>query len=216
MNKLTLTKYITTGAMALSILPFMASAHGMDNENKGEKSEYKSFFGERFDRDEQNEHKAFTGTVTALSTTGFTLKDANGTVYTVTTANAKLVKPFLGSIVLADIKVNDKAVVKGSLTGTTIAARSVQVMPANTHPAMTKGTITAVNGNTITVQNTHLGVVSNVTIKTDANTQVTKDGQAATLADASVGATVKIKGLWDETLNVLNAIRINIKTMFSN
>lgn len=214
MNKL--TKYITTGAMALSILPFMASAHGMDNENKGEKSEMKSYFGEHFDRDEQNEHKAFTGTITAKSATGFTLKDANGTVYTVTTANAKLSTPFLGSIVLADIKVNDKAVVKGSLTGTTIAAKSVKVMPANTHPAMTKGTITAVNGNTITVQNTHLGVVSNVTVKTDANTQVTKDGQAATLADATVGTTVKIKGLWDETLNVLNAIRINIKTMFSN
>lgn len=216
MNKLTLTKYITTGAMALSILPFMVSAHGMDNENKEDKTEMKSFFGEHFDRDEQNEHKAFTGTVTAKSTTGFTLKDANGTVYTVTTADAKLSTPFAGSILLADIQINDKAVVKGSLTGTTIAAEFVKVMPANTHPAMTKGKITAVNGNTITVQNTHLGVVSNVTIKTVANTQITKDGQAATLADATVGTTVKVKGLWDETLNVLNAIRINIKTMFSN
>ena len=213
MNKL--TKYITTGAMALSILPFMASAHGIEKENKGDNSENRSYFGEHFDRDEQNEHKAFTGTVTAISATGFTLKDANGTVYTVTTADAKLVKPFVENIVLADIKVNDKAVVKGTLTGTTIAARSVQVMPANTHPAMTKGTITAVNGNTITVQNTHLGVVSNVTVKTDANTQVTKDGQTATLADATVGTTIKVKGLWDETLNVLNAIRINIRTMFS-
>ncbi len=209
---LKLTKYIATGAMALSILPFMASAHGFD-EDKGERTEMKAYFGEHLNQGLQYEHRAFTGLVTALSTTGFTLKDANGTVYTVVTADARLVRPFTGSIVLSDIKVNDKAVVKGELKdNNTIEAKSVQIMPANTHPALTNGTITAVNGNTLTLQNTHLGVVSNVNIKTDANTQVTKDGQAATLADATVGTRVRIKGLWDETLNILNAIRINIRT----
>jgi hypothetical protein len=223
MNKL--TKYAAAGAMALTILPFAASAHGNDNGNTGSnKSEIKSllnFNSDRGDRgdnsdnednQDRSERKAFAGTVSAVSATGFTLTDAKGTVYTVTTAGATIQKPFSGTLVLADIKANDKVVVKGTLTGTTIAAKSIIDMPANTHPAATRGTVTAVNGNVITVQNTHTGVVSNVTVNADANTQVTKDGKAATLADATVGTKISVKGLWNETLNILNAIKISIRT----
>ncbi|MEK7075849.1 MAG: DUF5666 domain-containing protein [Patescibacteria group bacterium] len=209
-----LRKYAAIGAVALTtILPFAASAHNKDDNKKEDRqSEIRTQFNEHFENDE---HRAFTGKVTAVNTTGFTLTDANGTVYTVTTANAQMRHPFERSIVLADLKVNDKVVVKGTLTGTTIVAKTVLDMPANTHRAKTKGLITAVSGNTITVQNTHDGIVSNVTIKTDANTQFTKDGQVATLADAKVGTKISVKGLWDETLNILNAIRINIKTIMN-
>ncbi len=205
-----LRKYAAIGAVALTtILPFAASAHS-DDSNKSEKREEK-----REHKSQSYEHKAFTGTVTALSTTGFTLTSANGTVYTVTTANAQMKHPFDGSIVLADIKVNDKVVVKGTLTGTTIAAKTVLDMPANTHIAKAKGLVTAVTGNTVTLQTNHDGVISNVTVKTDTNTQYTKDGQTGTSADVKVGSRINVKGLWDETLNVLNAIKISIKTMIN-
>lgn len=224
MNKY--TKIMAAGTLALSILPFAASAHGNSSErgqSDNVKTSVSSMFGMHLGHEQENdgdqdemkmEMHAFPGTVTAVAADSFTLSAANGNVYTVNTANAKISQPFGGVIALSAIKVNDKVVVKGSLNGTTITAKSVLDMPANTHPAATVGKVTAISGSTITLQNTHTGVVSNVTVNTSANTQVTKDGQPATTADIAVGSTIRVKGLWDETLNVLNAIKISIRNLF--
>jgi hypothetical protein len=168
---------------------------------------------ENGDNDSQHPRRALTGTVTAVGSASFDFKAANGTVYTVTVANATLRHPFSdAAILLTDIKVGDMVVVKGSVNGSDIAASAVLDMPANTHPAIIpNGTVTAVSGNTLTVQMEHLGVVSNVTVNTDANTMDTKsDGTAGTVSDVHVGSNISVKGLWNTLLNVLNAIKIMI------
>jgi len=66
--------------------------------------------------------------------------------------------------------------------------------------------------NTITIQASQTGVVYPVTINTSANTTVAAHGGTATTTAAiTVGSKINVKGLWDELLNVLNAIRIRIK-----
>ncbi len=208
------SKYFAAGAMVLAILPVAASAN--NDGNKGKSAEH-NMNGIMHRILKGSMHKNYSGTVTAVSATNFTITDSKGTVYTVTlAADAKITRPFSTvALVLSDIKVTDKVEVKGTLSGSTITAKTVVVTKAGTHKASTVGTVTAVSGNTITVQNTHTGVVSNVTVKTDANTTVDKDGSPATTADVTVGSKVGVKGLWDETLNVLNAIKISIRTMFS-
>ena len=160
------------------------------------------------------EHRStINGSVTASGSSQLTVKAKNGTVYTVAVdASTKLVKPFNVPIVFGDIHVNDNVQVKGVITGTSVAAASIVVTPANTHVAAGKGMVTAVSGNTVTLQTTNHGIVSNVTVKTDANTQVTKsDGSVGATSDVTVGSQIKVKGLWDELLNVLNAIKIKIR-----
>ncbi len=229
------TKILASGAIALSVLPFAASAHGIGADVKaiaksdhkgGISAEVKSFIQEmkknrevKHDKSEIKSHFV-SGSVTAIGTNSLTITGSDSKIYTVDTTNAKIQQPFNKTAVsLSAVKVGDKVQVIGTVSTVnnvnTITAKLVIDMPANTHPAMTTGTVTAVNGNTVTVQNTRTGVVSNVTVNTDANTVVTKDDQAATTADVTVGSNVKVKGLWNETLNVLNAIKINIRTLFT-
>jgi hypothetical protein len=149
------------------------------------------------------------GTVTSIGTNSFTMTVDAGTTLTVNTASAKLWEPFDKSITLTDIAVNDKAQVKGTLSGNTMTATWVMIMPQNTHPAKASGVVTAASANALTVQTEHQGVISNVSVTTDANTEVKNhDGSAATTADVKVGTAVKVKGLWNEVLNVLNAMYV--------
>ena len=154
------------------------------------------------------------GVVTAISSDGFTFKAENGSVYTVKVANAKLFRLSVdgnNAIQLSGLQLNDKVVVRGSITDSTLDAKVVYAMPAHTHPAMGRGTVTAINGNQFTVQVDNHGIISDVTVDTNANTVFTQNGNAsASMADVQVGSKVKVKGLWNELLNVLNAIRIKL------
>ena len=189
------TTFAAGAALLMAILPGLASAHGNNAEAR--------------------EHdRVRSGTVTAVSTSGFTLKARDGTVFTVNvTSDTKLTLVGTGAIKLSDITVNANALVTGKVDGTAITAKVVVVTPANTHPATAKGTVTAVAGTSFSLQTNNHGVISNVTVNTDANTKIQKSSSTstATMADVTVGAVVKVRGLWDEILNVLNAIKIRIK-----
>ena len=196
-----------TVAFVLGAFPATSFAH---RDNVGLEIKGKAL-GRIKERKQEHRH-VISGKVTAATATNITVIAKNGTVYTVTvTGDTKIEKAFGVSIPFADIKVNDNVWVKGLVTNNVIAARSIFVTPVNTHPARAKGEVKAVSGNTVTVQTNNHGVVSDVTVKTDANTQVTKaDGTLGATADVTVGSKVKVKGLWDEVLNVLNAIKIRI------
>lgn len=162
-------------------------------------------------------HRALfkSGSVTAISSNGFTLLAEDGTSYTVDTSNAKLLRLSADGkamVALTDLKITDKVVVRGERADDgTLNARMVYAIPANTHPASGRGTVTAVSGNNFTLQLNNHGIISNVTVDTSANTVIKQDGKAsASMADIQVGSKVKVRGLWDEVLNVLNAIRIKI------
>ncbi len=218
-----ISKIAAIMALVAGLLPAAALAHygnGDNNDNGGNHGnmELRGLFKLHSEISEGSEGYArkghgFAGTVTAVGVTSFTLTTADAKVFTVNTVNAKIYHPFSDVVLLfTDIHVNDKVQVRGTLTGTTIDAKIVLDMPANTHPAKAKGKVTAISGSTLTVQTNHDGVISNVTVNTNAGTTITKvDGSSGTLADIAVGAKVQVKGLWDELLNVLNAIKIKIR-----
>ena len=220
-------KKIAATLAILGFLPFAALAHGNNDPGKGLikaqiKTEAKADVKTQNDNDSDDSsfvgkitpilpmpvlpwrfHKSVNGSVTAVSSTGSSVA--------VNTAGAKIINAYGAAITLSDISVNENAMVQGSENGSQINATLVVVTPASTHPAKATGTVTAVNGSTITVQSSHDGVVYPVTINTNASTTVMSNGATTTLSAIQVGSKINVKGLWDEVLNVLNAIRIRIK-----
>ena len=80
------------------------------------------------------------------------------------------------------------------------------------HKKSVKGTVTAVNGNSFTLEiKKHKKIIGPLTVNTSTSTIIKKDGATTTMSDIHVGSKLKIKGIWDKTLNVFNAIRIRIK-----
>ncbi len=207
----------TASIVAVLALPGMALAHSK-GESKGQHRENGSKTVNSFGVRVQDDSRlgvglwglSYGGTVSAVSTTGFTLQTPRNSAYTVNTANAKIVRLPHTTIGLSDIAVNDKVSVTGTVNGSTIDASVVFDLKPNLKPAVGKGTITAVNGTTLTVQTKNN---TSVTVNADANTQVVKkDGTTGTVAaDATTGVKVKISGLWDSVLNVFNALKIKIK-----
>ena len=220
MRKLTLV--LATGLLAIT--PFMALAHdggalGVKAEdNDGVHVNVNGLFNgmHRGDNDNdgdengQNNHH-LAGTVTAVSATGFTLTEADGSSFTVNTASAKITEAFMGSITLGNVMVNDKASVEGSVNGSVVNADRVVITAPNTHKALGKGTVTSVGTNSFTVQQNNHGIVSSFTVDTNASTTVVNKNGTTTMASILVGSKVLVKGLWDEILNVLKAITVRIK-----
>src|SRR6185295_11459683 len=145
-----MNKFIKMSAVGLiAAMPFMALAHndgkGFDKNvsiqsNNSVRASLDNMFrafnhdGNK-NKDDKNNQR-FTGTVTAVSSTGFTLNADNATSYTVNTGSSQLMSAFGGSILLGNISVNDKANVKGSVSGSVITADKVVVTPPNTHKAV--------------------------------------------------------------------------------
>jgi primosomal replication protein N len=163
------------------------------------------------DQDNQPGHKqAVNGTVSATASTGFTLTDSKGTVWTINTANTTIITAFGQTLALDSITVGSHANVQGSVSGNTVTASRVVISPANTHPASGFGTVTAVNGSSLTLQLNNHGIISSATVSTNASTTVIQNGATTTTSAITVGSKISVKGLWDEVLNVLNAIKIKI------
>lgn len=161
------------------------------------------------DRILDSERESRRGEVTAVASGSFTLSARDGKIYTVTTANASFALPFNGTFAAADLKVGDAVKVKGTISGSTITAAEIIVVPANTVKAKAKGTVSAVNGSTLTV-NTKGG--NTITVNTSSDTEVTKaDGSTGAMADVTVGSRVSIKGLWNTLMNSLTALAIKLK-----
>ena len=206
-------------ALVTLLVPSLALAHGGrgngdDDDEGGDDGRGRGFLhiggnvGWRF-------HRARTGTVNSVGSSSFQMTVKDGTVFTVNVPDADIVNAFGVTIQLADIQVNSRAVVKGSVEGTTIDASKVLITPPDTHPAAARGAVTAVSGNNFTIESQHHGVEYSVNVTTDSNTQFQTGGgtttASGTIADVQVGAKVKIRGLWDEILNILRAIKVRIK-----
>ena len=150
------------------------------------------------------------GKVVTKTDSGFTLEGRRDTITTVNTSAATFVKLPNTTISLADLVVGDYVVVMGTRTGLNVAATKVMVIPANLRKAEAKGTVTAVSGNDISML-TKKG--QTVTVKADANTKISGDHNSpAVIGDIEVGSKLKIHGIWDSITNILNAIRIKIRS----
>jgi hypothetical protein len=201
------TKILAFATILSLAAPIAAFAHGNGLENgKGLKLGLKLHNGV-----DLRQTKHYEGKVTATSATGFTLLTENKGSFTVTTSEAKITDAFGAALTLGSIHVNDNASVKGVVNGTTINAKLVVVTPANTHRAEGGGKVTAVSGNQITVQQNNHGIISSFTVNTNASTVVIgTNNNTTTTSSILVGSKIRVKGLWDEVLNVLNAIKIKI------
>lgn len=185
-----------------------------DNRNGDKRSEDRS--GEdRNGKDGKEFHNGmfsnlfYSGEVTAVSSTGFTILTNSGVSLEVNAASAKIVRIPRSVIALGDIAVGDKVHITGTKADGVVTAIVIYDMPANLSPAVAKGTVTVVTDDSITVQTKN---DQTITVNTNGDTQVVdKNGDETTLAAVDAGAKVKLFGLWDSILNVFNAIKIRLK-----
>lgn len=212
---------ISALAIAFMLIPGAALAN---NDNKSDKddgsakirseSNHKAspFRTVNLDRllDDKANIKTKTGTIATLGTNSFTMLGSDGVTYTVNTSGATFNLPFKGTLTFSQIRVNDSAKVKGTLVGTTITAKSLVIVPANSQAAKASGTITAVSGNTVTLQTKGNNIV---TVNTSGSTVTKADGTVGATTDVQVGTMVKVKGLWNSLTTTFNAIKIGIKAI---
>ncbi|HVZ75825.1 MAG TPA: DUF5666 domain-containing protein [Candidatus Paceibacterota bacterium] len=156
------------------------------------------------------------GIVSSVGATSLTLeargfgKNTATTTYTVDASGATVLKDGATST-LSAIAVNDAVVVQGTVSGTSVAAKTIRdgfmkmgMRPANgmkhatTTPAIAGngepvvgGSVTAVSGSTITITNK-----SNVTYTIDASSAtITKKGaSSATISNVAVGDNLLVQG----------------------
>ncbi len=157
----------------------------------------------------------YNGTVTATSSSGFTIKAKDGTIFTIDADSAKIVRIPRTVIALADINVGDAVHITGQKSGNDINASVVYVLPVNLKPAIATGTVTAVNSTTgaLTVQTKDDGTT--ITVNTDSDTHFSDNNSNTndsnlTSADVQVGMKAKVLGFWDSVLNVFNAIKVKL------
>ncbi|QQS23100.1 hypothetical protein IPM19_00840 [bacterium] len=242
MFKKTFASLIAVAAMVVLVTPSLALAHGDKNRDRGDndrnrnraevRAQNTNQFGVRvFDNNQKNgnhdkkrgDHNKrgnglmlgllYAGTVTAESSTGFTIKTRDDSSFTVNATGATVIEIPRTTRALADIDVNDRVFITGTKSGSTITASVIYFMPENIKPATAKGTVTTVSaaangGATVTVENKD-GQTATVNITEDTQIK-TADNEAGAVSDVQVGTKVKLFGLWDSVLNVFNAIKVRI------
>ena len=203
-------------AMAFVLLAFSATAVYAGDDADKDTTKWNGFqtsFGlnARVDadnnRDDNDEKRSYDpgvlGTVTAKSGTTLTVKAGKeGTLYTVTTADAKIRTPGKGDATLSDIVVGDIILVQGDIDGTSIDASMIidARLPKGTiikkDMSGIVGIVTAVTGSTITVKGKN-----DITYTVDADqARIRHEGDdEAEVGDIDVGDTIIVQGAVNNT-----------------
>lgn len=143
---------------------------------------------------------AYLGIVTAISGNTLTITAqgrGNSTTYTVDASNAKVTKNGSDSAVSA-IAVNDKIMVQGTLSGTTITATSIRdglgsgeqpLIQGNGQPVI-GGTVSAISGSSLTVT-----TATNISYTIDASSAKIVQGKtSADISSLKIGDKVIVQG----------------------
>ncbi len=161
------------------------------------------------------------GTVTAVSGTTITMTSKEGnssteTTYTVDASKAIVTKNGETSSVSV-ILANDKIMVEGTVSGTTITAEKIhlglgdQLDIEGSGEPIVAGKITAISGNTITISNK----ASTYAIDASSAKFVVKGVTSATISNISVGDSVVVQGAINGTSVTASSV-INEKTASSS
>jgi hypothetical protein len=112
-------------------------------------------------------------------------------------------------MIITDIQNGDSLNVRGTVSGTGIAAVTIRDMSMQKKNATFNGTVTALNGASFTLQSKERGAQ---TINTSSSTTYKKNGQTDSngLGDVLMGSTLTVSGVWDSTGNNVAANSINI------
>lgn len=151
--------------------------------------------------------RAYPGVVTAVSGNSITMTSGNST-YTVDASSAKIVRRFGAAMTVADVQVNDKLVVRGTLDGASISAKTIRDDSLQAKNGRFGGTVTSLNGTSgFVLQSKERG---SQTVSVDSATKIKLNGKDAGFGDLSVGANVTVVGVWDRTNSNIKASMVNI------
>ncbi len=208
------SKIVSAAALVTLLLPAITLANPINTNFKlsSVEANLKAKVGEKMEkRQEKRQEKTITGAVTSIN--GMTLMVKNtkdSVVYTVDATNAKLVRKFGATMVIGDIQVNDILFVNGTISTTTptaITAKIIRDESLQARNATFNGTVTTITGTSFTLQSRERGLQ---TVNTTSSSTIKKNGSPATFADITVGATVRVDGVWNNTSNTVTAKTINI------
>lgn len=204
---------IVLSAFVLTATPAFAN-NGHDNDGDKDRGIRGSFnlkagFGNIFNKKDGKRISAdrfsIVGTVTAASATGITVTAeesinastvVKGQSATVTVnADTKYFVRKDGPVTLTDVKVGDRVVASGKLSGSVYLATHVWDLgiPAK----KSYGKVTAKTDTSVTIQNNQTGTSQTFTV--DGDTKIAINGEAKTITDINVGDAGMVKSKSDGT-----------------
>jgi len=151
--------------------------------------------------------KIIGGEITAISGTTLTVSK-DGKIYTVNTdSNTHFQRHYWGKSSLDEFSVGNKVNIHGKFTDeakTTILARLVRNLSIMKRHGVFIGDVTAKNSDNFVINSKQRG--SQTVFFSGITKFVKRNEQTMTYADLLVGHRVRVKGLWDKTLNKITEV----------
>lgn len=174
----------------------------LKNELKDKIQSIKEDFKQKFDTLKNQVAKITGGEITAISGTTISISK-DGKIYTVNTdSNTHFQRHYWGKSSLDEFSVGNKINVHGKFTDdakTTILARLIRNLSIMKRHGVFLGDVTAKNSDNFVIDSKQRG---NQTVYFTGSTEfVKRNEQAMSYADLQLGHRVRVKGIWDKTLN---------------
>lgn len=147
------------------------------------------------------------GTILSVGTDSLSVKGNDGKTYQINVlSTTNLVRAFGGKSSLAEFSVGDKVMIFGKFTDSTdtaINANTIRDLSIQKRWGVFFGQITALNSNNFVMQTVERGVQ---TVYFGTSKFVNRKEAAINYADLKVGDRVRVKGVWDKTLNQISEV----------
>lgn len=172
------------------------------SEIKEKMQEFRDGIKQKVENFKNQMAKIIGGEITALSGTTLTVSK-DGKTYSVNTdANTHFQRHYWGKSSLAEFSVGNKVNIHGKFTDdtkTSILARLVRNLSIMKRHGVFLGDVTLKNGDNFVINSKGRG---DQTVYFTASTKfVKRNEQSMTYADLKVGDRVRVKGVWDKSLN---------------
>jgi len=148
-----------------------------------------------------------TGAVASVSGSTISLTATGGT-YTVDATNAKILRKYGATMTVADMQTGDSLSVVGTVSGTSITAKTIRDNSQQQKNGTFSGTVSSVSGSSFVLASKQRG---NQTINTDSTTKFKESGQTSvSMSNVAVGENITTSGLWDSTNSTVAATNVTI------
>ena len=146
------------------------------------------------------------GKITVIGSNNFSLSGEDGTFQVNITDKTKILRKFGGKSSLSEYSVDDEVVVFGKFTDDTkliIDAKTVRNNSIQKRRGAFFGTVLTKETNSFTMQTLKLSIQ---TVYFGSAKFVKRNEEAMTYADLKLGHRVRVKGVWDKTLNEIREV----------
>ncbi len=146
------------------------------------------------------------GKITVIGSNNFSLSGEDGTFQVNITDKTKILRKFGGKSSLSEYSVGDEVMVIGKFTDetkTVIEAKVVRNLSIQKRRGAFFGTVLTKGTDSFTIQTLKLGIQ---TVYFGSAKFVKRNEEAMTYADLKSGDRVRVKGVWDKTLNKINEV----------